>query len=250
MTRLLFHLVKLAARLLPASWVESLTLSAINAKADALPPAEGLRLLLRLDNRLYEGQSRLALRHEGGHHPKHRITRYHEFFVERIGEGWRVLDVGCGQGALAFSLAERSGAWVTGVDMSSENIAKAKARFEHPRLVFAQGNALEALPGGPFDAVVLSNVLEHLPGRADFLKGLVAATGARKLLLRVPLIERDWRVPLKKELGVEWRADPTHEIEYTLAEFEAELAEGGLLIDEMQLRWGEAWAVTRPAEVN
>lgn len=65
---------------------------------------------------------------------------------------------------------------------------------------------------------------------------------ARRALIRVPLFERDWRVPLKRQLGVEWRLDPTHETEYTLESFRAEMDEAGLRVTEQMLRWGEIWA--------
>ena len=63
-----------------------------------------------------------------------------------------------------------------------------------------------------------------------------------RFLIRVPVFERDWRVPLKRELGVEWRLDPTHETEYTLESFEKEMAAAGLRITYQEVRWGEIWA--------
>jgi len=56
------------------------------------------------------------------------------------------------------------------------------------------------------------------------------------------LFERDWRVPLKKELGVEWRLDTTHETEYTLESFKEEIANAGLSITHLEVQWGEIWA--------
>ena len=67
------------------------------------------------------------------------------------------------------------------------------------------------------------------------------------ILIRVPLFERDWRVPLKQELGVEWRLDPTHEIEYTIESFAEEIAEAGLTVSLQEIRWGEIWAEVSPA---
>jgi hypothetical protein len=89
-------------------------------------------------------------------------------------------------------------------------------------------------------------VLEHLDDRAAFLRDIVGRTAATRVLVRVPLFERDWRVPLKRELGVDFRLDPTHRIEYTPEEFETEMAAGGLAIDERDVRWGEIWAACRP----
>jgi hypothetical protein len=62
------------------------------------------------------------------------------------------------------------------------------------------------------------------------------------MLIRVPLFERDWRVPLKKELGVEWRLDPTHETEYTIESWAQEIEEAGLKVTHQEIRWSEIWA--------
>ena len=37
------------------------------------------------------------------------------------------------------------------------------------------------------------------------------------------MINRDWITLYKKELGIEWRLDKTHYIEYTLESFKEEL---------------------------
>jgi SAM-dependent methyltransferase len=211
----------------------------------AVPPALLLRGLCRLDNLLYRAISVASVWYGEGLHAKHRLTRYHDFFVERVARGERVLDIGCGNGALAADVAGRSGAVVTGVDQDPAAIRAARARHRGPGLSFLAADA-RALPAGPFDVVVLSNVLEHLDERVLFLRETLARSGARRVLVRVPLFERDWRVPLKRELGVDFRLDPTHRVEYTLEEFEAEMAAAGLAVDERQVRWGEIWAACRP----
>jgi SAM-dependent methyltransferase len=197
-------------------------------------------MLLRLDNRLYALEGQHSVRHGGGLHSKHRHTGYHGFFLARVNVGERVLDVGCGIGALTHDLA-RAGARVVGVDMNPASIETARTRFAHPAVEFRVGDAL-ALPGERFDVVVLSNVLEHLAPRVSFLSALAERTGARRLLVRVPCFERDWRVPLKRELGVEWRLDPTHETEYRLEDLAEELAAAGWRLGPCELRWGEIWA--------
>ena len=84
-------------------------------------------------------------------------------------------------------------------------------------------------------------MLEHLPRRPEFLSKLKQLPGIERLLVRVPLFERDWRVPLKQELGIEWRLDPTHETEYTLESFAEEVREAGLQVGHLEVRWGEIW---------
>ncbi|MBF0353684.1 MAG: class I SAM-dependent methyltransferase [Alphaproteobacteria bacterium] len=240
--RLFYALARVMGGNLPTAWLEGLILTAINAKVGKLSAFEGLRFLFRLDNRLYEFQSRLAKDYGQGEHPKHRLTRYHDFFVTRLRQGERVLDVGCGQGQLAYAMASQASALVTGIDLRPDNIDVANARFSHPRLSFTVGDAQgDGLPSGQFDTVVLSNVLEHLPERPIFLRRLLAFTGAHRALLRVPMFERDWRIPLKQELGIDWRADPTHEIEHTRDSFVEEVEAAGLTITEELIRWGEIW---------
>lgn len=202
-------------------------------------------MLFRIDAALYAAQGVTAVAYGGGTHTKHRHTRYHDFFTDRIGADERVLDVGCGIGALAHSIASVSGASVVGIDIEPSKIEQARVDYRHPNVEYVVGDATERVPGGPFDVVVVSNVLEHLTDRPRFLRTVMDNVGSNRALIRVPLFERDWRVPLKRELGVEWRLDPTHEIEYTPTSFNAEVEEAGLEIADEQLRWGEIWAEAR-----
>lgn len=210
-----------------------------------VPAATLLRWLCRLDNAVYRALSLASIRYGDGLHVKHRLTRYHDFFVTRVGMGERVLDIGCGNGALAADIARERKAAVTGIDQSAASIRAARAAHAAGGLTFVEGDA-RRLPAGAFDVVILSNVLEHLDDRVAFLRDTVARTGAPRVLVRVPLFERDWRVPLKQELGVDYRLDPTHRIEYTQEEFDAEMGAAGFTVDERQVRWGEIWAVCRP----
>jgi hypothetical protein len=57
-------------------------------------------------------------------------------------------------------------------------------------------------------------------------------------------------VPLRRELGVEWRLDPTHETEYTLESFTAEVNAAGVTVADLQVRWGEIWATVTPCDAR
>jgi SAM-dependent methyltransferase len=227
--------------------VESLILEIITKRISALSPDEALRLLFRLQAALYPALGRKAVEYGGGTHTKHRHTRYHDFFTSRVQADERVLDVGCGIGAVAYDLAERSGAWVVGVDLSPENIETARHRYRHPRVEYRVEDGLRDNRDDRFDVVVLSNILEHLPERPAFLRRMQQAARPSRMLIRVPLFERDWQVPLKRELGVEWRLDPTHETEYTLESFVDEVTQAGCRIVHQEVRWGEIWAEVRAA---
>jgi 2-polyprenyl-3-methyl-5-hydroxy-6-metoxy-1,4-benzoquinol methylase len=221
---------------------EKLVYKNIARRAQQLPADEALRMLFRLDAELYSLQGKTAVAYGNGTHPKHRHLNYHDFFVQRIQSSQHVLDIGCGIGAVAFDIAQKAGAQVVGIDFSERNILQARAMYAHPSVEYRIGDALQELPGERFNVVILSNVLEHLPERGDFLRKVQQVIKPEYILIRVPLFERDWRVPLKKELEVEWRLDPTHETEYTLESFEEEISSAGLRVAHLEVRWGEIWA--------
>jgi ubiquinone/menaquinone biosynthesis C-methylase UbiE len=228
--------------------LESLICRIITSRIGRVSSAEALSFLFRLDTAIYLLEGQKAIDYNGGIHTKHRHTRYHDFFIQNIRPDERVLDIGCGIGALAYDIAERSRAQVTAIDLKPEAIAKASQHYKHPRVRYLVGDVMQKLPDGPFDVIILSNVLEHMKERSEFLVQLQRASSPSRLLIRVPLFERDWRVPLKKELGVEWRLDPTHKTEYTMESFLEEIAAAGLRITHQEIRWSEIWAEAVPSE--
>jgi SAM-dependent methyltransferase len=155
-----------------------------------------------------------------------------------------VLDVGSGKGEVAYDLVTIAGATVVGVDNDPHHLAFARSRFSHPNLQFDEADVLQGIPEGHFDVVVLSNVLEHLDGRVEFLRGLLRSATPDRLLFRVPVYERDWTVPLRDEVGLSGYWDRDHEVEYSPETFTAELLDAGLRIEELNLRWGEIWAMS------
>jgi SAM-dependent methyltransferase len=205
-------------------------------------PREALKALLEWDTYLDRFIDAAAMRYGDGVHPKHRLTRYHDFFVERIHSGEGVLDVGCGIGALAYSIATRAQAKVVGIDIDEGCIREAKARFVHPDLEFRVGDATSDLPQASFDVVVMSNVLEHIEHRIDFLLATKKSLGPCRWLFRVPMIDRHWTVPLREELGLFPYSDNSHFIEYTEESFRSELQAAGLAVTEVKICWGEIWA--------
>ncbi|HEX9969679.1 MAG TPA: methyltransferase domain-containing protein [Acidimicrobiales bacterium] len=84
---------------------------------------------------------------------------YAERIVERLAPqaGERVLDIGCGNGALSLALAPAVGS-VVGLDISGPMLAKAAERAEAAGLAnvrFEKGDAqVHELPAGSFDAAV------------------------------------------------------------------------------------------------
>src|SRR5689334_18715318 len=90
------------------------------------PPADALRELLTMESDVSGQIDLAALVYGDGVHVKHRIMRYHDFFVQRVNDRERVLDIGCGYGAVSNSIATRTGAHVVGLDLSADNVQKAQ----------------------------------------------------------------------------------------------------------------------------
>lgn len=202
--------------------------------------------LLHVHQDTYDRVDLAAIRYDGGVHAKHRLTRYHDFFVERVRPGDRVLDVGCGKGELAYDLADRAGATVVGIDTNPWSLEFARQRFVHPGLVFVNADGHDYVPDAPFDAVVLSNVLEHIDDRVALLRRLVQVATPASVLIRVPVLRRDWIVPLRQELGLPYFSEETHVTEYDREQMEDELESAGLRVVELIQVWGELWVEAKP----
>jgi len=216
-------------------------------RAKSKTPSVAVRELLELENSLYSITGKESGRYGNGLHTKHKHIKYHNFFIENIKPASNVLDVGCGNGALAYDIANNTeNVNIYGIDISEGNIKMAKQKYTHPNVEYVCGDALTDLPDRHFDVVILSNVLEHIDKRVDVLKTLNNLYKPEQFLIRVPIYERDWRVPLMEELGVDYRLDGTHFIEFKLDEFYKEIKESGLSIISEKVNWGEIWAVIKP----
>ena len=208
-----------------------------------------IRPILRLHSWCYRWAGKLAVVLNGGVHPKHRILCYKEWFVDNIEPGWTVLDIGCNTGMLVSMLSEKA-AFVYGVEINPEHIRVAESQRVKDNIEYICADAVTHDYRGcrPIDCVTLSNVLEHVDHRVDFLRRLVrqlrwADENHKRFLVRVPLIDREWIVFYKRELGLNWRLDPSHCIEYTLEEFTEELREAGVMTRRVHIRFGEIYAV-------
>jgi ubiquinone biosynthesis O-methyltransferase len=96
--------------------------------------------------------------------------------AEQSWKGLRVLDVGCGVGALSLYLANQ-GAEVTGIDISERAIAIAKDAAVQTGLtkkVTFKKSTLQTASRGTYDFVLCSEVIEHIPDDQTFLSQLVS----------------------------------------------------------------------------
>lgn len=210
----------------------------------SINPRKDLVELMLIKDELERVINNRALAFGNGEHPKHNLTKYHDFFIGNISDGESVLDVGCGYGAVARSIAkQKPNSLIVGIDNNELRLRQAIESDNPKNLTFIYGDATRNTQNKDWDVVVLSNVLEHIDNRVEFLNTIRNTTKAKKFLIRVPCFERDWQVPLREHLGINYFTDDDHKIEHKLNEFHVEISNAKLEVDSIVTNWGEIWAV-------
>jgi SAM-dependent methyltransferase len=119
-------------------------------------------------------------------------------------KGWRVLEIGCGAGALAQKLAA-AGAQVTAIDASPAAVHgadhDAKEAGVLPKPEFAVADLLEpaSLPRGPFDLAICVLALHESADPAAALRAAAKLLDPRGRLILA--LEHPWRAPARANSG-------------------------------------------------
>lgn len=201
-----------------------------------------IKTLLNLHTFLGKVIDVVLIKTNDGLHPKHHLMRYYEFFLDHIGTESNILDIGCGNGFVASQIATKAKK-VTGIDTDQANIEQAGRQHSRENINYILGDATRYDFQERYDAVVLSNVLEHIKDRIVFLNKVKQLSDT--LLIRVPMVDRDWMPLYRKSLNMPYFCDSTHFTEYTFETFRDEMNKSGLQIDQCTIRFGEIWAVIK-----
>lgn len=105
--------------------------------------------------------------------------------------GGRVLELGCGRGDLLAAVGPGTG---VGVDLSGEMLARAAAR--HPGHTFVRGDAHRVPLDGPFDTIILSDLLSELWDVQRVLEEVSRLCHPRTRVI-INLYSRLWDWPLR-----------------------------------------------------
>jgi SAM-dependent methyltransferase len=151
--------------------------------------------------------------HEGIEKARRGRRYYYDYLSRviraRVPAGQRVLDVGCGSGDLLAALAPSYG---VGIDLSTAAVAAARGRHQGP-LHFVEGDggdpAVLAKVGGPFDVILLVNVVTHLTDVQRTFESLRAVSHSRTRLL-VYNYSRLWQPVLRmaETMGLKHQPPP------------------------------------------
>lgn len=88
-----------------------------------------------------------------------KLSDRYKLLYDWLPDSGPVLDVGCGNGIYTQWLAKKCGTAV-GIDHNLKNLAWGKANFPHVEFVFSNGESMP-FPDGTFNAVMITEVLEH-----------------------------------------------------------------------------------------
>ncbi len=165
--------------------------------------------------------------------------------ADAVPQGARVLDIGCGDGALLAHLRDTKGVDARGIDVSAANVASAVARG----LSVVQGDADADLPDYPddgFDMAILSDTLQAMQHPAAVLDQLVRI--ARRAVVSFPNFGH-WRVrgslvfggrmPVTASLPVSWHETPNIHF-CTIDDFRDLAADRGLRVESAAFLSGGA----------
>jgi methionine biosynthesis protein MetW len=159
-----------------------------------------------------------------------------KLITELVPESSRVLDLGCGDGALMAHLRDEKGCAVQGIELSPQGIA---AAIEQGLSVVQADldEGLGAYPDASFDVVVLSQTLQVVR-RPDFVIGEIARVG-RAGIVSFPnfahwkvrgYLALKGRMPVAPAIPYEWYDTPNiHHT--TIPDFRALCARLGLVIE-------------------
>ncbi|RZL68402.1 MAG: class I SAM-dependent methyltransferase [Variovorax sp.] len=147
----------------------------------------------------------------------------------------RVLEIGCATGELIAGVPVTTNGSRVGIDISVANVEAARTRF--PEIEFYCGDLCEFRDPG-FDAVILSDVLEHVPNDQEFLR--VAARVGEVVLVNLPL-EDNW---LNRNRGYGPDDVSGHLRKYSLADGLELFERAGLEI----LGYSQVWLHETPAD--
>lgn len=156
--------------------------------------------------------------YEEHHHGIEASRRRHRYFYDyltgvlraRIPEGQRVLDLGCGSGHLLAALRPARG---VGVDVAATAVEAARANHRGQSLHFFEGDGgdrrLLAQLGGPFDVILLVNVVTHLTDVQRTLESLHPLCHARTRVF-IYSYSRLWQplLRLAESVGMKYRQPP------------------------------------------
>jgi homoserine O-acetyltransferase len=168
-----------------------------------------------------------------------------DIIASMIRPGSRVLDIGCGDGALISHLIRERGCRGEGLDLDLEAVIPAMAKG----ISALHGDAVEMLrriPDGAWDHVVLNQTLQAVANPPEVLREILRV--GKEAIVGFPnfavwhsrfSVLLEGRMPKTPDLPFEWYETPNHH-PFTLADFEDYCHKHGIEVREIHFR-ADTW---------
>jgi ubiquinone/menaquinone biosynthesis C-methylase UbiE len=125
-----------------------------------------------------------------------------------------IADIGCGDGAVLFSIKEKKpAAKLTGIDLSPERLGRLNERDKSIKTFVADACDLKALHGADQDLAISSQVIEHVPSDEKMLQEIAEIVKPGGSLYVSSVIKR-WYGWWIYTCNGKVTCDPTHVREY------------------------------------
>jgi 2-polyprenyl-3-methyl-5-hydroxy-6-metoxy-1,4-benzoquinol methylase len=153
--------------------------------------------------------------------------------------GARVVDVGCGDGQLVWSLLETgslpAGVEVVGVDLSPVRVRRFTQLTGKPAIL-ANGENLAGVPDASVDLCISTMVMEHVPNDAAYAAALARIVRPGGCVYLTTVLRKSWAWYFRKTPDGRRVLDPTHVREYSsVAEVRHKLESAGFQVLEVAL---------------
>ena len=138
-------------------------------------------------------------------HYRNRLEHILQAMADFVPAGGTILDIGCAQATASLLLAER-GFKITAVEANPESLEYARLRYESGDITFSCGAVMNLSLNEKFDAILLGEVLEHVPRPGTLLRqcrdwlnriGIVVITTSNGLS------PHNWVIPRYKASSIE-----------------------------------------------
>lgn len=145
----------------------------------------------------------------------------HQRLAELVTEGMKVLDIGCGTGAITKDIAEKVGptGMVVGIDNNTDLINKARKQYAAiAHLEFHTGSIYEAMYDGVFDIVTCARVLQWLAEPQQAIQAMKTAT------------KQDGKIVILdyNHEKIKWEPSPPKAMQYFYRQFLSWRADAGM----------------------
>jgi SAM-dependent methyltransferase len=162
----------------------------------------------------------------------------HAFALELVGSGHHVLEIGCAAGHVTARLLE-AGNTVVGVELDEQAAEEARSIAGTVHVVDLDVTPVSSVESGPFDVILLGDVLEHVRDPRSVLADVITLLApCGRLVISVPnAAHADVRLMLL-EGRIEYQSDGlldrTHLRWFTKASFRELLADCGFVATRLR----------------